>query len=351
MENFIRGLPKCELHMHLFGNLEPEIVFKLAKRNSISLPYQSIEELKKAYDFKNLDEFLLLFKVCLQVIQKPEDVYDVLYDFLYRCSQNNVRYTEVYFGTTLFLTVKISPSESIDAIIRAIRDGYNKFNVKCKIILGLNRTSGEKVAFEHLDMFRDYLDLNKTEIKKFDVNNKPIIATGLCCSERDYPPSMYEHFYAHTREIGLKSTIHAGEEGPSEYIRQSIDLLKADRIDHGVTASDEMISRLAKEKIPVTACPISNLKLKVINDIKTHPLKKQLEAGVIVSINSDDPSYFGGYINDNFIAAQKALDLSRDQIIAIAKNSFISAFLSEDEKLEGIKEIDEYVRKYDTVSH
>lgn len=351
MEKFICGLPKCELHMHLFGNLEPELVFKLAKRNSITLPYQSVEELQKAYDFKNLDEFLLLFRVCLQVIQKPEDVYDVLYDFLYRCNQSNVRYTEVYFGTTLFLTVKISPSETMEAIIRAIKDGYNNLHVKCKIILGLNRTSGEKVAFEHLDMFKDYLDLNKSEIKKFDSNNKPIIATGLCCSERDYPPSIYEKFYAYTREIGLKATIHAGEEGPSDYIHQSIELLKADRIDHGVTASDEMISILAKEKIPVTTCPISNLKLKVINDIKDHPLKKQLEAGVIISINSDDPSYFGGYINDNFIAAQKALNLSREQIVEIAKNSYISAFLSEEEKQEGIKEIDEYVRKYDEENH
>ena len=351
MEDFIRGLPKCELHMHLFGNLEPEIVFKLAKRNSISLPYQSVDGLKKAYNFQNLDEFLLLFKVCLQVIKKPEDFYDVLYDYLNRCSKDNVRYAEIYFGTTLFLTVKISPTETMDAIVRAITDGYNNFNVKSKIILGLNRTAGEEVAFEHLNMFLDYLDLNKAEIKRFDIHNKPIIATGLCCSERDYPPSIYEHFYEHTRKIGLKSTIHAGEEGPSEYIRQSIDILKADRIDHGVTATDEMIARLAKEKVPVTTCPISNLKLKVIDDIKNHPLKKQLEAGVIVSIHSDDPSYFGGYINENYIDAQKALNLSRDQIITIAKNSYISSFISEEEKQEGIKEIDDYVRKFDANHH
>lgn len=347
MEDFIKRLPKCELHMHLFGNLEPSIVFKLAKRNNVSLPYETPEELQAAYNFKNLEEFLDLFGVCLKVIQTPQDIYDVLIDYYVHCKEDNVRYAEIYFGTRLFNTVDISPKDSLDTITKAVKDGFEQYGVKSKIILGLNRTCGEKVAYEHLDLCKDYLDINQTTIKNFSVNNKPIVAVGLACSERDYPPSMYQNFFKHVKEIGLKSTIHAGEEGPSEYIAQAIDLAGADRIDHGTTADDEMIERLAREKIPVTACPISNLRLKVIKSLSEHPLKRQLDAGVIISINSDDPSYFGGYINENFIETQKALNLTREEIIQIAKNSYLSAFISEEEKHAGIQEIDQYVRDFD----
>lgn len=335
MEEFIRGLPKCELHMHICGNTEPEMVFRLAERNGVQLTkYKTLEELKKAYVFNNLDEFLDLFREQLLVIKKEIDLYDITYDYFIHAHQDNVKHAELYYSPDCFMQTNMTLAESMDGVIKAMDDALQNFGITSSIILCCERHLPEQRAislFEQMGPYRKYIS-----------------AVGLASAELPFPPKLFVKHFETCRLSGLNVTVHAGEEGPADYVTQALDLLKADRIDHGNRAIEDptVMKRLADEKIPCTMCPLSNLRLKVIQSLADHPLKKFMDAGIIVTINSDDPSFFRGYINQNFIETQKALNLSRDDIVTLAKNSYLSAYISDEEKQKGIELIDEYVENY-----
>jgi adenosine deaminase len=335
LETFIRGIPKCELHMHLLGNIEPEMVFQLAQRNSISLPYPSAESLRASYNFQNLDEFLDLFRQGTRVIQTEQDLYDVTWDYLVRAKADNVRYCELHYSPYDLMVHGMSVEEAMNGVVRALDAAKAELKVESGIVICALRHCPESESLELLEKVQPW--------------RKYFVAGGLASSERAFPPRLFVRHFEEVRRLGLKVTIHAGEDGPVEYIDEALTLLQADRIDHGnACEKDEaMIERLKNAKIPLTMCPLSNLKLKVIEKLSDHPLKKLLDAGVIVSVNSDDPSFFGGYVNDNYIAVQQALGLTRDDIVKLAKNSYVSSFLSEDAKQEGLQSIDEYVANFD----
>ena len=335
MEDFIRGIPKCELHMHICGNIEPEMVFRLAKRNNVDIEYQSEQQLKEAYNFKNLDEFLALFREGLKVIKNEQDLYDITYDYFIHAKNDNVVHAELTYTPHPFVEAKLMTlQEAMNGVVRAMQDAEKNLGITSSIVLCCERHNPESVATEILNEIGPW--------------RKYISAAGLASAETPFPPKLFVNHFNEARKHGLKISVHAGEEAPPDYVVQSLDLLKADRIDHGVQSINdpELMKRLVNEKIPCTMCPISNLKLKVYNSLEEHPLKKFLDAGVIVSINSDDPSFFQGYINENFIQTQKALNLSKEDIIQLAKNSFISAYISEEEKQKGIKKIDDYVANF-----
>ena len=339
MEDFIRGLPKCELHMHLCGNTEPDLVFKLAQRNNVKLPYETPEALAEAYKFNNLQEFLDAFRAGTSVIKKPEDLYEITYDYFVRAAADNVRYAEIHFNPQFYQQRGVmSFNDAVGAAVKAMDDAEKNLHVKSKLILCLQRYNPEAENIEIVKL------LDACEYKK-----SHFVAVGLASSELPYPPNLFVDCFEQVRKMGMHVTVHAGEEGPADYVDQALELLHTDRIDHGNRAQEDpaVLKKLVERKIPLTMCPLSNLRLQVIKDLKEHPLKRFMEMGIVCTVNSDDPSFFRGYINDNFIEIQRALNLSREQIIELAKNSYISSFLSEDEKQKGIAEIDEYVRAFD----
>ncbi|OHT11903.1 Adenine deaminase [Tritrichomonas foetus] len=336
MEDFIRGLPKCEIHMHICGNTEPEMIFKLAQRNNLKVNYNSPEELREAYNFKNLEEFLNLFHEGTSVVRTEEDIYDITNDYFIHAHNDHVVHAELYYSPDEFMeSINMSVEDAMNGVIRAMNDAQKNFGISSSIVLCCERHKPEERNTEILKLIGPW--------KKY------ISAVGLASAEIPFPPKLFVNHFELSRKEGFKVSTHAGEEGPPDYIYQALDLLKADRIDHGNSAINDpdLMKRLANEKIPCTMCPLSNLRLKVINSLEEHPIKKFLDAGILASINSDDPSFFRGYINDNYIQTQKALNLSRDDIIKIAKNSFISSYLSDEEKQKGIEMIDEYVRTFD----
>ena len=337
MEDFIKGIPKCELHIHICGNTEPELVFKLAERNNIKLPYKNPEELREAYKFKDLQEFLNAFKTGMEVIKKPQDIYDITFDYLERAHQDNVKYCELHCNPQIFKPM-ITFDEASEAYAMACKDAEEKYGIKSKLILCMQRIKPEEETIETMHEYE------KCPYKDY------YVAVGLANAERNHPPSNFTNLYKVVKEMGLKATIHAGEEGPADYINQAIELCHADRIDHGNSAQDDpsVLEKLKERKIPLTMCPLSNLHLHVLEDLKTHPLKKYLDMGLLVTINSDDPAFFGGYINTNFIRTQEALSLTREDIIQLCKNSYLSSFLPESEKSKGLSLIDSYVSNYDS---
>ena len=336
MEELIKGIPKCELHMHLCGNIEPELVFKLAERNNVKIQYESIEQLREAYRFHDLQEFLDAFKAGMMVIKNPQDLYDITYDYLERAHFDNIKYCEIHFNPQALKPV-MTFNEAIDPVIRAINEGEKQLGIKSRLILCQMRFQSEPTTLEILQ------DLENSPFKDY------FVAVGLANAERPYPPKLFVNMFNAAKRLGFKITIHAGEEGPADYIRQAVELCHADRIDHGNSAQEDqsVVDLLLERQIPLTMCPLSNLRLNVIEDLKQHPIKKYLEKGLLVSVNSDDPAFFGGYLNQNFIEIQKALDLTREQIVQLAKNSFISSFLPENDKQKGIQEIDDYIKLFD----
>jgi adenosine deaminase len=322
--------------MHLLGNMEPEMVFRLAARNGLSLRHTSAESLRESYNFKNLDEFLLLFREGCEVIRTEQDLYDVTWDYLTRAKADNCTYCEMYYSPSPFLVAGMPIEATMNGVARAMDDAKSQLQLESKLIICCQRHLPEADSLEVLEAvlpWRDYL-----------------VAGGLASAELPFPPKLFVKFFERCRELGLKATIHAGEEGPVDYIDQALTLLQADRIDHGNTcqADPAMIERLRAAKMPLTMCPLSNLKLKVIQKITDHPLKKLLDAGLLVTVNSDDPSFFGGYLNDNFIAVQKALGLTREDIIQLAKNSYESSFLAPEAKRAGLAAIDAFVQTFGT---
>ena len=316
LHRFIKALPKAELHLHIEGSLEPEQMFEMAQRNGVTLPYGSVEDIRKAYDFNNLQEFLDLYYAGMSVLQTKQDFHDLTYAYLKRVHADNCRHVEIFFDPQGHTDRGIAFSDVIEGILDALAQGETDFGISSHLILSFLRHLSEDAAFETLAQAEPYLDR--------------ILGVGLDSSELGHPPSKFTRVFAKAREMGLKLFAHAGEEGPPEYVYEALDLLNVDRIDHGNRSleDDALVRRLVDEQMVLTVCPLSNLKLCVVDDLSAHPLKTMLALGLKATVNSDDPSYFGGYLNDNYILTADALDLSQEEIVELVKNGFEGAYLS-----------------------
>ncbi|MCH7336990.1 adenosine deaminase [Acinetobacter sp. NIPH 2699] len=323
----IRALPKAELHVHIEGTFEPELMFAIAQRNQIQIPYQSVEEVKQAYNFHNLQSFLDIYYAGANVLVHEQDFYDLAWAYFEKCAEDRVVHTEMFFDPQTHTERGVEFAIVIAGLKRACTDAKEKLGISSQLIMCFLRHLSEEKAFETLVQALPFKD--------------DIIAVGLDSSEVGHPPAKFERVFAKAREAGFLIVAHAGEEGPPEYIWEALDLLKVNRIDHGVRSEEDelLMARLIDEKMPLTVCPLSNLKLCVVNDMKEHNIRRLLQKGVHVTVNSDDPSYFGGYMNDNFVAIQQALDLSHDELKQLAINSFEASFISDEDKQKWIEEV------------
>ncbi len=331
MKQFIAGLPKAELHLHIEGTFEPELMFELAERNGITLPYESVEVLHKAYDFSELQDFLNIYYQGMNVLRTEQDFYDLTWAYLEKVSKETVRHVEIFFDPQGHVDRDIPFETALNGIYSALEQGKKEFDISFGIIMCFLRHLDEDDAFKTLDSALSHKD--------------KIIGVGLDSSEMGHPPSKFERVFAKAKEEGFHIVAHAGEEGPPEYIYEALDLLKVERIDHGNTClkDPELVKRIVKEQIPLTVCPLSNTKLCVVDDMKNHPLPEMLEHGIKAMINSDDPAYFGGYLNENYEAVSEILGDDKDTLALLARNSFESAFISQDEKDKLVAEVDAYL--------
>jgi adenine deaminase len=328
----VEKLPKAELHLHIEGSLEPELMFKLANRNGLTLPYSSVEEIRQAYNFTQLQDFLDIYYAGMSVLLTEADFYDLTMAYLTKCHQQNIRHVEIFFDPQGHTDRGVDFETVIHGINRALTAGFSKWGISYKTIMCFLRHLTEQQAIETLNQARPYLDL--------------IDGVGLDSSEVGNPPSKFQQVFAQAAALGLKKVAHAGEEGPPEYVKQALELLKVDRIDHGNRAmeSSALIDQLKQQQIALTVCPLSNKKLCVVKDLEDHPLPEMLKNGLLVTINSDDPSYFGGYLNENFDAIIQALNLTEQQVIQLVKNSFIASFLDDSEKQKHLAAIDSLIQ-------
>jgi adenosine deaminase len=328
---FTDGLPKAELHLHIEGTLEPELTFALAKRNGVELPYGSVEELRAAYDFGSLQDFLDLYYQGTRVLLEEQDFYDLTWAYLERIAGQGVLHTEIFFDPQAHTSRGVAFSTVIDGIHRALREGERRFGISSKLIMCFLRHLDQEDALRTLDQALDHKDR--------------IVAVGLDSSERGHPPAKFREVFARARDAGFLAVAHAGEEGPAEYVREALDELGVVRIDHGNRSLDDpaLVQRLAEARMPLTVCPLSNLKLAVVTDMTQHPLKRMIDKGLFVTVNSDDPAYLGGYINENYQAVAAALGLTQAELAALARNSFEAAFLETSEKQALIARLDDYL--------
>ena len=368
--DYIRGIPKVELHLHIEGSFEPELVFEIARRNklavkiqrpapqnddeiaainklakkasrigispvygedgSIKITFNSAEQLSQAYDFDNLQEFLDIYYAGMNVLQTEQDFYDLTMAYLIKCDEENVLHTEIFFDPQGHTCRGVPFETVINGIDHALRDGQEKLGISSGLIMSYLRHLSEEDGIDTWKEAQPYLD-------KF-------IGVGLDSSELGHPPSKFQHLYSMAKTANKKVVAHAGEEGPPEYIWQALDLLEIDRVDHGNRSLEDeaLVTRLVSEKMTLTVCPMSNDKLQVVSEMTAHPLKKMLDLGLKATVNSDDPAYFGGYINENFIAVQDALGLTCNDIVTLVYNSIEGSFAS-DERKQAIRfRVDEY---------
>ncbi|WP_164970019.1 adenosine deaminase [Arcobacter sp. CECT 8983] len=335
IKEFIKKLPKAELHLHIEGSLEPELMFKLANKNNIKIPYKTADEVKKAYDFTNLQSFLDIYYAGAKVLITKQDFYDMTWDYILKCKENNIIHTEIFFDPQTHTKRGISFETVILGIKEALDDAQKKFSISSKIIMCFLRHLSQEEAFETLEeslAFKDY-----------------IIGVGLDSSELGNPPKKFEKVFNKAKEYGYKLVAHAGEEGDISYIEDALELLHIERIDHGVQAinSDSLMKRLKEEQIPLTVCPNSNIELKVFENYKEHNIKQLLDYGLNVTVNSDDPAYFKGYINQNFFNLVDNTTLTKEDIVKLVKNSFNSSFIDEKLKEEYIKKVDEVIERHE----
>jgi len=330
MVTFIDGLPKAELHVHIEGTFEPALMFEIARRHGIALPYAAVDELAAAYKFGNLQEFLDLYYQGMNVLVDARDFYDLTWAYLRRARAQNVLYAEIFFDPQAHAARGIAFTTVLDGISRALADGRAKLGIGSRLILCFLRDKSAAAAERTLDEALAHTDR--------------IIGVGLDSAEVGNPPAKFRAVFARARAAGLRVVAHAGEEGPAEYVRQALDDLRVERIAHGNNAAVDptLVARLAREGIALTMCPLSNLRLAVVEDLRRHPLRALMEAGVRVTINSDDPAYFGGYVNENYVALQTALDLTRAELTQIARNSFTAAFLEAAERAPLLAQLDAY---------
>ncbi|MEM7459401.1 MAG: adenosine deaminase [Pseudomonadota bacterium] len=324
----IAALPKAELHLHLEGSLEPEQLMQFAARNQVDLPFKTLEEVKAAYNFSNLQDFLDIYYQGMAVLQTEADFHDLTDAYLQRCQADNVRHVEVFFDPQGHTERGLPFSTPIDGILSALDAAAEKYGITYKLIMCFLRHLPEEDAFETLEQAVPYLDR--------------IHGVGLDSSELGHPPSKFARVFAAAREKGLKLVAHAGEEGPPEYVVEALDLLKIDRIDHGnrLLEDDALIARVKEAGLTLTVCPLSNLSLCVVDDLKDHPMKRMLDLGLKATINSDDPAYFGGYVNQNYRETAAAVGLTADDIVTLARNSFTGSFLTSEEQARHLKDID-----------
>lgn len=320
----IRALPKAELHVHIEGTFEPELMFDIAQRNEIAIPYKSVDEVKQAYNFHNLQSFLDIYYAGANVLIYEQDFYDLAWAYFEKCALDNVVHTEIFFDPQTHTDRGIAFEVVVDGLTRASQDAQEKLGITTHWIMCFLRHLSEEAAFVTLEQALPYKDR--------------IIGVGLDSSEMGHPPSKFERVFAKAREAGFLVVAHAGEEGPAPYVWEALDLLKVNRIDHGVRSEEdpELMQRLIAEKMPLTVCPLSNLKLCVVDDMQQHNIRRLLQQGVKVTVNSDDPAYFGGYMNDNFIAISDALDLTPEELKQLAINSFEASFISNENKQKWI---------------
>ena len=324
----IQALPKAELHVHIEGTFEPELMFAIAQRNHIDIPYKSVDEVKQAYNFHNLQSFLDIYYAGANVLVVEQDFYDLAMAYFEKCAADKVVHTEMFFDPQTHIDRGIAFAVVINGLQRACDEAKAKFGITSHLIMCFLRHLSEEAAFKTLEQALPFKD--------------QIIAVGLDSSEVGDPPAKVERVFAKAREEGFLVVAHAGEEGPAEYVWEALDLLKVNRVDHGVRSEEDpkLMQRLIAEKMPLTVCPLSNLKLCVVDDMAKHNIRRLLQQGVHVTVNSDDPSYFGGYMNDNFIAIAEALDLSNNELKQLAKNSFEASFISDAEKQKWFQQID-----------
>ena len=328
---FIKGIPKAELHVHIEGTLEPELMLRLAKRNSIELKYNSLEEIEAAYKFENLQDFLDIYYEGMGVLVNEEDFYELTLAYLKKAHSENVLHSEVFFDPQAHLERGIKFETFFSGISRAIGDAEEEWGITSKPILCFLRDLNEESATKTLEDASGY--------------KRELTAVGLDSAERGNPPSKFQNVFGQALKEEYLTVAHAGEEGPPKYIWEAIRLLHVSRIDHGVSSirDPKLVKYLAAKRLPLTMCPLSNLKLKVVKSLEVHPLKKLMNAGVVVTVNSDDPAYFRGYVNENYLAICKALSLTKEDVVQLAKNSFEASFISSEKKEEFISRIDEYV--------
>lgn len=316
LEDFIRRLPKAELHLHIEGSLEPELMFALAERNGIAIPYASVEDVRAAYAFSNLQDFLDIYYAGAGVLQTEADFRDLAMAYFERAAADGVVHAEIMFDPQTHTDRGIAFGTVIEGLLAAMAEAEARLGITSALIMSFLRHLSEEAAFETLGMAEPWLDR--------------IAAVGLDSSEVGHPPSKFARVFAAARAKGLRLTAHAGEEGPPDYVYEALDLLAVDRIDHGNRALEDeaLVARLAAEGMTLTVCPLSNLKLCVVDDLAAHPLDRMLAAGLKATVNSDDPAYFGGYVADNYRAVTAARGLSRGDLVQLAKNSFTGSFLS-----------------------
>ena len=331
--SFIGGLPKAELHLHIEGSLEPEMLFALAQRNGVAIPFASVEAVRDAYSFSNLQDFLDIYYQGMSVLRTEADYYALTDAYLRRAEADAVRHVEIFFDPQGHTERGIAFETVITGIARALADARTR-GLTSRLILCFLRHLSEADAEATLDLALPFLHR--------------IDGVGLDSSEVGHPPAKFARVFARARRLGLKLVAHAGEEGPPEYVHEALDILHVDRIDHGNRALEDasLVTRLAGEAMCLTVCPLSNLKLCVVSDLKAHPLRRMLAAGLVATVNSDDPAYFGGYVNANFVAVAEALDLTRDEIITLARNSFAGSFLDAADKALHLAAIDAWVASH-----
>lgn len=330
LDSYIAGLPKAELHLHIEGSLEPEQMFEFAQRNKVVIPFDNVEAVRAAYDFSNLQDFLDIYYAGANVLQTEQDFHDMALAYFQRAAADNVRHAEIFFDPQTHTDRGLPFSVAADGLLAGMTTAEAELGVSSKLILCFLRHLDEEAAFDTLRQAEPWLDR--------------IVGVGLDSSEVGHPPSKFQRVFARARDMGLKLCAHAGEEGPPEYVHEALDLLQIDRMDHGNRSMEDetLIRRLADEQMTLTVCPLSNLKLCVVDDLKDHPVPEMLRRGLHVTLNSDDPAYFGGYVNQNYLALANAVGLTRDQVTRIARNSFEGSFLSEAEKRARLAEIDAY---------
>ncbi len=326
--SFIRSLPKAELHLHIEGTLEPEMMFNLAERNGIDLPFATVDEVRAAYEFLDLQSFLDIYYQGAAVLVTEQDFYDLMLAYLARAVDDGVRRAEIFFDPQTHTERGIGFPVFMDGFTRAMTDAEERWGISAALIMCFLRHLSGDDAVETWLAAEPFTDR--------------IIGVGLDSGEIGNPPELFARAYAMARAAGLHSVAHAGEEGPPGYITGALDTLGAERIDHGVRCDEDptLVERLVNEQIPLTMCPLSNVELRVVDRLEDHNLKRLLDRGVRVTINSDDPAYFGGYVLDNYVATAEALDLSREDLIALARNSIEAAFLSHTDRAELLRELD-----------
>lgn len=327
-DDFIRRLPKAELHLHIEGSFEPELMFEIAGRNGVAIPYRTVEDVRAAYAFADLQSFLDIYYAAMNVLRTERDFYDLTAAYLERARADGVVHAEIFFDPQAHTARGVAFGTVLDGIWAALKEAEAAHGMTSRLIMCFLRHLPEADAFPVLEAAMAHRDR--------------IAGVGLDSSEAGHPPEKFARVFARAHEAGFRAVAHAGEEGPASYVRDALDVLKVDRIDHGNAAMTDpaLVARLAADAVPLTVCPLSNLKLCGVADMKDHPLKRMLDAGLCATVNSDDPAYFGGYVLDNFIAVRDALGLTQAEIVTLAKNSIAGSFLGEGEKAALLRRID-----------